>query len=184
MNQASVSKTLSAEDKRRRAALLCCHLTRNLAYFRAGAHVLNGPVESQFLLTVLGNFIDTAVMEWSKLFGDEKGKHHWKSLVDDQEDFRRRLMLDAKITGEQWDSAWLTIKAYRDKFLAHLDLLEVMHIPNMDIPYRMVTFLFNELRRISGQNLRGLPTDLSTYFQQCRIEAVSQLKALGFAPEK
>jgi hypothetical protein len=53
-----------------------------LAYRRAGHHRLTaGGDGSEFLSTTDGNFLDTAVIEWCKLFGDRKAKHYWGKIV-------------------------------------------------------------------------------------------------------
>lgn len=112
---------MTKDQRVRRAALLCCHLTRNLAYFKAGWSELKPKREGDFWITVLGNFIDVSVLEWSKLFGDDHGKHHWKCIVDDEASFKARLLSNLGIAEAQWQQSWMEIKEYRDKFIAHLD---------------------------------------------------------------
>jgi hypothetical protein len=83
---------LTNKDRLRRVTLLCCHFTRNLAYYRAGRQgprIL--PRQSEFWITVKGNFIDQCVLEWCKLFGDKNGQHYWGKIVADQVRFEAEL---------------------------------------------------------------------------------------------
>lgn len=165
---------MTRDERIRRAALLCCHLTRNLAYYHAQWELLPPRKEAQFWTTVNGNFIDTSVMEWCKLFGDDKGKHHWKSIIDDKVSFKQRLLEDVGINEEQWQDCWEKLRDYRDKFLAHLDSKHMMQIPQMTIPIRMVAFYYSQLRECCSNPsvMRDLPNDVQQYYQQCRVEAV------------
>lgn len=169
---------MTKNQRVRRVALLCCHLTRNLAYFRAGWKELQPKREGEFWITILGNFIDTSILEWSKLFGDEKGKHHWKRIVDNEAMFKSRLMNDIGISEAQWRESWKQIKDYRDKFIAHLDSEDTMYIPQMDIPFRMVNFLYDELKTYNTDPsvLAGLPSNMSEYFDHCYKEGLVVFK--------
>jgi hypothetical protein len=74
-------------DRVRRAAILCVHFMRNLAYYRAGWAVRVGHSgrsgsshrvllrnDSQFWRTVNGNCLDACILEWCKLFAEPRGK--------------------------------------------------------------------------------------------------------------
>lgn len=170
---------MTRRDQRvRRAARLCCHLTRNLAYYNAGWSQLQPKQEGDIWTTVLGNCLDVCVLEWSKLFGDEKGKHHWKRIVDDEASFKARLMNNIEIGETQWQQSWKEIKDYRDKFIAHTDSEETINLPHMDIPHRMITFFYNELKTCSTNPLvfSDLPSTMSQYYQLCYSEGVSVFK--------
>jgi hypothetical protein len=81
---------LPHRDRVRRVVLLCCAFARNVAYYRAGWADRAQPLLSElhphasFWRQVNGNFLDMAVLDWCKLFGDPKetprkrlAKHHW-----------------------------------------------------------------------------------------------------------
>jgi hypothetical protein len=64
----------------RRVVTLCRHFVANLAYYRTGwtekhRHLLDYRNDN-FWRVVNGNFFDICVLEWCKLFADEKGKHY------------------------------------------------------------------------------------------------------------
>jgi hypothetical protein len=164
---------MTRDERIRRVALLCCHLTRNLAYYHAQGELARPRREGQFWTTVYGNFIDTSVMEWCKLFGDDKELHHWKQIAGDVATFRQRLLEDVGISEEQWQDSWLEVKKYRDEFLAHLDSEWTMQIPNMTIPMRMVAFYYGQLRSYCSNPdaMHDLPKDMNGYYMRCRGEA-------------
>ena len=169
---------MTRDQRIRRVALLCCHFTRNLAYFRAGWTELKPRKEGDFWITAIGNFIDVSVLEWCKLFGDDFDKHHWKNIATDQTVFRSEIMKDVGITDAEWKNSWTIIRSYRDKFVAHLDSEHTMHVPEMDIPERMVRSYFGGLRLLcsSAAVLADMPVDMESYYIKSYEEAVRVYK--------
>ena len=165
---------MTKDERVRRVALLCCHFTRNLAYFRAGWKELPLRKEGDFWITVVGNFIDVSVLEWSKLFVDHSDKHHWKQIVSDKKEFKSRLIETLGITDADWSKSRQGIKDYRDKFIAHLDSELTMNVPDMKLPQRMVEFYFDEIRTCCSSDsvLDGMPHDMSQYYTDCDNEAL------------
>ena len=49
------------------------------------------PEKTEFWVTVNGNFVDQAVLEWCKLLGDKNGQHYWGKIVSDTARFEREL---------------------------------------------------------------------------------------------
>src|SRR5437588_664498 len=144
--QAIPEEPLTRVERLRRVVVVCGYFMRNLAYYRAGFRdsasgkkQLRGRGRN-FWLHVSSNFLDAAVMEWCKLFGDKQGKHYWSKIVSDparfESELRRHLGIDAA-TLEKYIE---TIRRYRDKFAAHLDSERVMHIPNFDMAKAAVEF--------------------------------------------
>ncbi len=167
---------LNKKQRLRRVALLCCHFTRNFAYRRAGHDRLTGGKYSQILVTIDGNFLDMAVIEWCKLFGDRKGKHYWKKVVSSQI-FEVEMLAHLNRSDHQFEDYIKEMREYRDKFLSHLDDQLVMNIPRLDLAMAGVKFYYEYLvhQEASANDLTGLPTDLTAYFEQCTKEAVSFL---------
>jgi len=99
----------------------------------------------QFWVTANGNFLDHCVLEWCKLFGDPRGKHHWRKIVTDQGAFYTRLLHTVGLSEAQFEAYIEEMRTYRDKFVAHLDLDEVMHIPRLRLARRSVVLLHNHI---------------------------------------
>lgn len=146
-------RRLPHRDRVRRVVILCCAFARNVAYYRAGfAHdaqplLSEGHVNAGFWLQVNSNFLDIAVLDWCKLFGDQKetptrrvGKHHWRRVVSNPEVFEDRL-LAALNTDAQGFAALITkMRDYRDQFVAHLDDGLTMNIPELPRACAAITF--------------------------------------------
>jgi len=125
----------------RRVLILCCHFLRNLAFYRAGWDG-RAPVRTeQFWVTANGNFLDHCVLEWCKLFADRRGKHHWRKVVTDHDAFFAGLLEALKLTEAEFDGYIEEMRKYRDKFVAHLDLDEIMHIPRLRLARKTAAYL-------------------------------------------
>ena len=72
---------LTRRQRLRRVGILCCHTLRNLAYYRAWFDAGKPRADENFWVSANGNFADITVLEWCKLFADERGKHHWAKVI-------------------------------------------------------------------------------------------------------
>jgi hypothetical protein len=84
-------------DRLRRVVILCRSFAINLAYYRAGwsneqKHMLDPAKSGNFWRVVNGNFLDICVLEWCKLFADQRGKHYWGTIVKDPAGFKAGLL--------------------------------------------------------------------------------------------
>jgi hypothetical protein len=175
---------LSLDERRRRVVQLCCSFLRNLAFHRAG---LDSEVQSKLLdpkhphatfwLEVRGNFFDTAVLEWCKLFGDRKGKHRWRLvIVENPDGFETDLFTKLGVTADEFTALITRIKDYRDQFVAHLDEEKEMLFPDLEVAKGAIGFLHERLVQLAaadGVSL-GIPTtpeQLNQGFEQAFREA-------------
>ena len=136
---------LAHRERVRRVAILCCHTLRNVAFYRAGWHggrILNA---QQFWVNANGGFLDTAVLEWCKLFTDGEGRHHWKRVVVDQVTFRAGLCTAVRMHWRQFRNSAERVTRYRNKFVAHLDDERVMNIPRMRFVRQSAAYLYDHL---------------------------------------
>jgi len=137
---------MTRRQRLRRVALLCCHFLRNLAFYKAGWDGKTIKRKSPFWVGANGNFLDHCVLEFCKLFGDPKGKHYWRKIVTDASAFEAALLGELKMTLAEFNDYVDVMRTYRDKFVAHLDLDEVMHIPHLDTARKAVSYLYDHLR--------------------------------------
>ncbi len=116
---------MNRRDRLRRVVILCSNFTRNLAYHRAGkqhsALLLPTHPHADFWLQANANFLDICVIEWCKLFADQGGEHYWQNVVGDKIAFKEGLLAHTQIMDVAFDDLIKEIRAYRDKFVAHLD---------------------------------------------------------------
>jgi len=144
----------------RRVAILCCHCLLNIAFYMAGWRdcklVTKEP--RQFWINVNGNFMDICVLEWCKLFADEKrGKHYWGKVITDRASFFDRLMKILGMTRDEFAAYIDEMRSYRDKFVAHLDLNERMQIPKLLVAQQRASYLYDYMRTYEDEG--GLFTD-------------------------
>ena len=134
---------MNRRTRLRRTGILCLHCLRNAAYYRAWNA---GPAvrrETQFWRALNGNFIDICLLEWCKLFGDLKAKHHWSKSVTDSDRFSAGLHLKLGMNQAEFDEYRREVREYRDKFVAHLDELNQMAIPRLQPIINSVRYLYD-----------------------------------------
>jgi hypothetical protein len=166
----------------RRQALLACAIMRNVAFYRTGYQTEDGrgrlKDDSQMGRTINSNFVDIAVLEWCKLFADWEARHHWRRLVQGTEArtaFRAALLAALGLDPAGWEQYLTGMKTYRDRFVAHLDDDDTMHIPDLDPVLASTVFFYRELvaQAPDGTFVGRLPRDLPTYYDTCRAEAAT-----------
>ena len=175
-----MTNLIRRNDRLRRVVLLCAHFARNLAYYRAGRGRLTR-TSPQFWITIDSNFIEMAVIEWCKLFGDQKGKYFWANVVTDPSGFKHTMLAHLGVTVDELAAYIDEMRTYRDKFLAHLDDLNVMHIPFLDRAQAAIEFYHNHVvqHEAAAADLARLPTDLRYYYNHCFDEANAILDQCG-----
>jgi hypothetical protein len=155
------------------------HFLRNAAYYRAWNAATVARRREQFWITLNGNFIDTCMLEWCKLFGDLNAKHHWAKCVSNQPAFLNGLCVELRITPEQFEAFRLEVRAYRDKFVAHLDNLNTMQIPRLQPAIESVEFLYQHLLNVEDDvgAFLDAPRSASAQYQQHLREGRAAHKA-------
>ena len=109
------------------AAGLCLHIVANVAHYRAGWRQTDEASvprlrDLDFWRRVNANAIDVAALHWCKLFADDRSRHCWQRVIDSGEHTRVAAALYELRGGEdQYAHEMNRIRAYRDKYLAHLD---------------------------------------------------------------
>jgi hypothetical protein len=144
--------SMTRRDRVRRTFILCNHFLRNLAFYRTGW--LRGGIDrrptlrrrdSQFWVNINSNFIDISVLEWCKLFGDAKGKHHWNKVITRPVEFEQQLHRYLRTTPEEFNEYLKEMRRYRDKFVAHLDDEPIMYLPRLRPAKKSAAFLHDYL---------------------------------------
>jgi hypothetical protein len=136
---------MTRRQRLRRVGILCCYFIGNLAFYRAW-HIAGRPRQNEhFWVAANGAFLDIAVLEWCKLFGDPRGKHYWAKVVTNADEFRAGLLHRLAISNAAFDTYIREMRTYRDRFVAHLDDDEQMQIPRLRIARRSTTHLYDHL---------------------------------------
>lgn len=167
-------RPLSREDRIWRIALLCCHTVRNAAYFEAHSkRVKQLMPDAEYWQTVDNNFLDMCVLEWTKLFGEWNGQHHWRQVIEDRDTFWKGLLKELVMKKPEFDQFRESVVEYRDRFVAHLDEDTTMNIPLL-APIRESTFyLYSYLFEYEKTALDApiLPGSIEGYEKLCRLTA-------------
>ncbi|MFK4448349.1 hypothetical protein ABH944_008407 [Caballeronia udeis] len=154
----------------RRQALLSCAIMRNVAFYRVGYQTKDGrgrlKDDSQMGRTINSNFVD-----W-------EARHHWRRLVQGTEArtaFLTALFATLGLDRAGWDQYLTDMKTYRDRFVAHLDDDDTMHIPDLDTVLASTAVFYRHLvaRAPVGTFVGHLPRDLPAYYETCRAEAAT-----------
>ncbi len=167
-------KPLSREDRIWRIALLCCHTVRNAAYFEAhGQRAKQQMPDAEYWQTVDNNFLDMCVLEWSKLFGEWNGRHHWRRVIEDREVFWEGLLKELAVKKPEFERFREQVVDYRDRFVAHLDDENTMHIPLLSIIRKSSCYLYSHLVEHEKAALDApmLPGSIYGYEKMCRLAA-------------
>ena len=148
----------------RRVGLKCADFARQLSYHRA-LHDFKEARKLNFWIYMYNNAMNLAVLDWFHLFGYHDDDLHWKRVVSDTDCFRDELLLCLGITQKEWEEYRKTIKTYRDKDVAHIEVRPVSNVPEMTVALKAADFYYKEVLRElkSYSNYSRWPTDLLVY---------------------
>ena len=169
-------------DRVRRVVIVCASFVRNLAYFRAGKgqHGLrllsDAHFQASFWRQANANFLDVAVLEWCKLFGEPKGEHDWRRILTDPKAFEADLLNRLGLRADAFEEHVKAMRHYRDKFVAHLDSDAEMRIPMLTTSQAAVELYYQHVasHEANAGDLSGLPSEpdaLARGYAQCVDEA-------------
>lgn len=141
-------------------------MLRNAAYYRGGASSVAGKPRSQFAVVGSNNFLDMVFLDWSKVFWDRSGKHHWTKILPETTHFKERLLNALAMDAAQFEAIARSIAHYRDKELAHADVYDVIDIPELDTVIKSTILLCESLRSECGHEpIPAAPSDLRATFE-------------------
>ncbi|BBO76286.1 hypothetical protein DSCW_37030 [Desulfosarcina widdelii] len=122
---------------------------------------------------MFNNTIELSVLDWFHLFGYHNDDLHWKRVVLDIEGFRQALFTHMKMTEDEWIGYRETVKNYRDKDVAHIEVRPVSNVPEMQNALRATSFYYSVvLKELSGyQDYSMWPKALREYYQSSLIQS-------------
>jgi SNF2 family DNA or RNA helicase len=80
-----------------------------------------------------------------KFIADSRGKHFWRKIISDPTGFWKGLLERLEMDDAQFDDYISQMRSYRDKFVAHLDSEETMHIPKLKVAIESAAYLYDYL---------------------------------------
>jgi hypothetical protein len=185
-----VAQSLPHRDQVRRVVLLCCSFVQNVAFYRAAVADRTAPIlsdhhpETAFLRRAINNFLDVAVLDWCKLFGNQRmEKHHWRRVVSDAPSFEQALFRELGTNADAFEELVGKMLSYRNRFLAHLDDDLMMDIPELDQTHKAVVFYHRHIVQHEARpgELVGLPNagELAHGFAESTDEAMRAYRKLS-----
>ena len=179
------------EQLLRRVGLKCADFARQLSYHRA-LHDFKEARKLNFWIYMYNNAIDLAVLDWFHLFGYHNDDLHWKKVVNDidLDVFREKLLSCLGLTQNEWGKYRETVKTYRNKDVAHMEIRPVSNVPEMAVALMAADFYYKvvlkELKSFS--NYAEWPQDLFQYYKnslgQSRLIAENACNATASFIEK
>jgi hypothetical protein len=187
---------MSNGDRRRQLAEtieVLSALIRNIALKKA-LHRTCAEPHLNFWRVLYGNQMDMAVIEWCKLFGSDdtdRQPTHWKNVVADQDVFRTDLLAAVGKSESEWRDYWLSMKRYRNMFVAHHDdrRRAIANYPLLDSALASGCFYYDYIREELGKlGLDQEPSDIRRYARdfenQCAEVAAAAMAATREIEEK
>lgn len=93
--------------------------------------------------------------------------HHWSKCVTDQNAFCKELYTRTGLTEAEFEAYRLEVRTYRDKFVAHLDELNDIKIPNLQPAIESVRFLYEHMLAVEDDvnAFHDAPQDANAQYQ-------------------
>lgn len=167
---------MNKKTKVRRGCLLCLAFVRNYAFYMAaynhdGSLIVGGTrsLSNQYWNTTHGNYIDIAILEWCKLFGNyNQEQFHWKRTIKDKARYKGQLLTMVGKSESEWAEYHDSIVKYRDEFVAHLDENNDYIVPNLEMALKLVINHYDYL--LNNETEEGFfpesVPNIHTYYQK------------------
>ena len=93
------------------------------------------------------------MLDWCKLFGSDDEEHqptHWKSALNDHDEFRRGLRAAVGLTQGEWNAYWKEMKRYRDNAVAHhsTERRKIDVFPKHELALKFAYFYYECVREL------------------------------------
>src|SRR5262245_20249253 len=102
---------------------------QHLAYYRGFKAAWRGTTEhKEFWTATVDGHLKLATIAWCNVFGSRKEDTHWAKLPTSNtaksaiQHFRTLVLSRTGFSREQWETYHQVILAFRDKYVAHMDL--------------------------------------------------------------
>lgn len=158
---------MANETELYRACYKCVDFCRQITYHRQMKPYIEN-LRNNFFIYSFNNFIDLVVLDFCHLFGNRNDDLHWNNIANDLDEFKKNLLEELKLTDDEWEKYWHSVKEYRDKDVAHLEIRPMSDVPDMEIATRAIVFYYNsqiqELKKNKKYDM--FLDDLSDYFDQ------------------
>ena len=146
----------------------CADFVRQLSLHRA-FDGFQGKFRQNFWILINNNSINMAVLDWCHLFGSHSDELHWKKVVSNISEFRKNLYKHLETNETTWIVYRDNLKGYRDKNVAHIEILPLTNIPDMTFALNSVYFYYGSvIKELKKKNVYSkYPDNLTRYYEDC-----------------
>lgn len=149
--------------------ICCCAVVRNVAYYKEGWFAGMPSFNSNIERTINGNFMDMAVLEWCKLFGDPRHEpQHWQRVIlcrEQRQQFKHELVQVVGHSKRDWNALRTICLEFRNDFVAHLGSEPIMRTPPVDPVWKSTAYYYDFIRR--NEMPTAEPADINSYYNEC-----------------
>lgn len=128
--------------------------------------------------TICNALLSDSAVSWCKVFGSQAEKTHWKSIVDDEGDFRKVLFSELGVSKEDFHAYWLEMTEFRNNVIAHFNAehFEAGSTPSFDLAMRSAAVAHRYMREHLPPNVNYVgPTCLDSYGKEVAAAVVARL---------
>lgn len=124
----------------------CLEFAKNVAISVVTRQKLGtGKGINNFWSEISHNALELAILNWCHLFGQRKDHLHWSNVLKSKELFKEELLSYLEVTEEKWTEYWGQLKKYRDKDVAHVEIINYSMIPSLEIAIHSVAFYYSKI---------------------------------------
>lgn len=120
-----------------------------------------------FWIMTLNLLLESAAIQWCKVFGSRDEDTHWTRVFhhEERERLRTDLLHALGLDAKEWDTYRASVVDYRNQWIAHHDLnATVITHPHFDLALQAASFMFDQIRSKADQDwLGGIPTSLDRW---------------------
>jgi hypothetical protein len=176
--------TISADNQHQveHALMFLATFTRCYHLFFAIANRLD-TLDSQTIdaypfRTIANALLGDAAVSWCKVFGSNREQTHWKTVIPDEVEFRKRLHAYLSSSEADFTAYWKEMTNFRNKIIAHFDYSEFRsgRTPSFEIAKESAYFAHKYIRSQFPPNVNYVgPKNLEKYGQQAASEFLAHV---------
>lgn len=141
--------------------------------------------EGTLPILICNNFFDIALINWAHLFGNNKDDLHFRNVLSNPDNFKSAIMHRLSMTDADWDSHWKSLKDFRDSRVAHIDPIDSVIVPDLNIAFECISKYYEiaitELKAqdphfFGDDTLQGFVEDNAEYYTRDISKVFNALK--------
>lgn len=128
--------------------------------------------------SICNALVGEAAISWCKVFGANAENTHWKTVIKDHDEFRRKLFSELKIEDYEFTNYWREMTKFRGNVIAHFNFahFEVGETPSFDLALKSAAIAHKYFReKLPNYSRHHAPACLNEYGKSAAKAVVSKL---------